>query len=252
MKATRKGANEMIHDATQTRSDAAAAPWRSSVWGGWALAVAALCLVLGVSGGAPLGAGTLQCPEGTAAQQENIPCAKDGDCEEAYELLWCQRSDGTRHGPSRSWFDHGKRKTPRSAGAYRDGKKDGDWTWWYRNERKRSMGTYKLGARHGAWTIWHDNGRKSETGHYTQDKADGPWTTWHSNGRLADKGRWALGARTGQWTQWDDKGGVVARGEYVANKRQGVWLVALDGEARRKVCYEQGREIDCQADHSKP
>ena len=43
---------------------------------------------------------------------------------------------------------------------YKDGKKDGKETNWYRNGQKRSEVTYKDGALDGLHTYWYENGQK--------------------------------------------------------------------------------------------
>ena len=51
-----------------------------------------------------------------------------------------------------SLYDDGKKK---EEGTFKDGKKDGLWTWWYENGQKKTKGTYKDGKQVGKWT-WHN------------------------------------------------------------------------------------------------
>lgn len=42
-----------------------------------------------------------------------------------YTSAWCERTDGTRHGPYLDWWENGQKK---AAGVYKDGRRDGTWT----------------------------------------------------------------------------------------------------------------------------
>ncbi len=190
----------------------------------------------------------LKCPKDTVQKASIMPCKPGDDCDSAHKTLWCARPDGMRHGPQRSWFDHGERKTPRSTGQYKDGRKEGKWTWWYRNGKRRSVGAYEGDQRTGAWTIWYDNGQKNEAGRFAKDVPEGQWSTWHDNGKLASKGKWAAGKRTGAWTFWDVEGKVEAKGSFgPKGHRHGKWSIKAGSGALETVCYEHARKIACAA-----
>ena len=47
--------------------------------------------------------------------------------------------------------------------SYKDGKKDGKWTKWYKDGEKKYEKNYKDGKKDGKWTEWDENGQiKSE------------------------------------------------------------------------------------------
>ena len=45
-------------------------------------------------------------------------------------------------------------------GSYKDGKKDGLWTFWWDNGQKKKEATFKDGERDGKWTEWYETGQK--------------------------------------------------------------------------------------------
>ena len=45
-------------------------------------------------------------------------------------------------------------------GSYKDGKREGKWTEWYKNGLKEYECTYKDGKRDGLLTFWFENGQK--------------------------------------------------------------------------------------------
>ena len=62
---------------------------------------------------------------------------------------------------------------------YKDGERDGKWTWWYENGQKRSVNNYKNGERDGKWTHWHKNGHIKYEEYYEDTTRDDKWTHWH-------------------------------------------------------------------------
>ena len=63
-------------------------------------------------------------------------------------------------------------------GYYKDGLKDGLWTYWYKNGVKKREGTFKDGLKDGLWTYRYKNGYKRCDGTFKDGKEDGIWTYW--------------------------------------------------------------------------
>ena len=55
-------------------------------------------------------------------------------------------------------------------GDYKDGKKDGLWTYWYENGQKKREENYKGDKRNGLWTWWYENGQKELEGNVNDVK----------------------------------------------------------------------------------
>jgi antitoxin component YwqK of YwqJK toxin-antitoxin module len=44
-------------------------------------------------------------------------------------------------------------------GNLRNGKKEGNWTWWYENGQMKFNNTFKEGKENGLFTSWYENGQ---------------------------------------------------------------------------------------------
>ena len=75
-----------------------------------------------------------------------------------------------------TYYDNGQKQ---EEGNFKDGKKDGLWSWWGENGQKMSEGNYKDNKYDGLWTGWHENGQKKEVGNYKEGKIFGLLTAWH-------------------------------------------------------------------------
>ena len=60
-------------------------------------------------------------------------------------------------------------------GRYKDGLRNGKWSWWNEDNKMDSSGTYKDGNQDRKWTYWYENGEKREKRTYKNGKRDGIW-----------------------------------------------------------------------------
>ncbi len=72
----------------------------------------------------------------------------------------------------------------RIEGEYRDGKREGQWTYWFSNGNRWSEARYKTGLRNGKSTVWYENGRKYFEGSYRMGERTGRWRFWDEEGNL--------------------------------------------------------------------
>jgi len=93
----------------------------------------------------------------------------------------CMRPDGTRHGPSVTWYANGSKAL---AGDYQDGLQEGEWLFWHENGQMSGRGSFQQGKPHGTWTTWHDNGQKESEGSYTDGLHHGRFEHWDRNGEV--------------------------------------------------------------------
>ena len=87
-------------------------------------------------------------------------------------------------GKAINYFMSGLKK---SEGTYLNGKKDGNWTYWYGvfgPHIIESKGYYKLGNRDGLWEYWYPNGEKREVGNLTNQERNGKWTYYNEDASL--------------------------------------------------------------------
>jgi antitoxin component YwqK of YwqJK toxin-antitoxin module len=82
---------------------------------------------------------------------------------------------------------------------YTDGKKDGLWTYWYKNGQKELEINYKDGKEDGLETQWYENGQKRLEGTHKDGKKDGISRAWNKNGVLLYK----IFYNNGEWNKKD-------------------------------------------------
>ena len=65
---------------------------------------------------------------------------------------------------------------------YKDGKRNGLYTSWYKNGQKMLEINYKDGKQDGLSTHWYDNGQKEAEITYKDGKQDGLWIIYNQEG----------------------------------------------------------------------
>ena len=103
-------------------------------------------------------------------------------------------------------------------GSYKDGKKDGKWTEWFKDGQKEEEGTYFKGEdkmyeigkkilKVGLWTYWYENGQKWYERTYKDGKEDGLWTKWYKNGQMEREETYKDGNIV-SYKRWNEDGSV--------------------------------------------
>ena len=69
-------------------------------------------------------------------------------------------------------------------GRYKDGLRNGKWSWWNEDNKMDSSGTYNNGNQDGKWTYWYENSNKKSEGKFEQGYKIGNWQFWEENGRI--------------------------------------------------------------------
>ena len=124
-----------------------------------------------------------------------------------------------------SVFDFSENGQKKLNGRYRNGLKNGKWTWWNMDGGTDSTGSLRKGLLHGQWKFYHDNGQLKAMGFYrngdgtNRDDYDltahgrhGKWTFWHENGLQATEITYKDGERVGIWISWNEQGEKVWEG----------------------------------------
>ena len=153
--------------------------------------------------------------------------------------MWCEREDGTQHGPIITWYVSGERKTE---GAYLDGVQTGEWTTWFENGQMRTRGSYEAGATVGTWTSWRADGAKAtEVVHEGEGRS--MYTQWHPNGKRAREGAYVDGREEGVWRFWSEDGELTEETEFVGGvpkRDDSIGVAACDEYIRRyTVCIDE-------------
>ena len=77
--------------------------------------------------------------------------------------------NGIKNGPYKEWYSFDKKKILKLVGNYKNGEKDGLWTYYFEDEKWKE-GNYKDGKEDGLWTEWHENGQKISEQTYKNGK----------------------------------------------------------------------------------
>jgi antitoxin component YwqK of YwqJK toxin-antitoxin module len=138
-------------------------------------------------------------------------------------------------------------------GQYRQGRREGDWTYWFDNGQINRMVSFKngqldgqwevyradgtlaakqsfaAGLRDGTWVIYNETGKQPlrEENYADKGKVDGVWKLWYPNGQLQQQAGFKLGQRHGALIQWKEDGSKVSESNWVNGKLDGtatIWL----------------------------
>jgi antitoxin component YwqK of YwqJK toxin-antitoxin module len=85
---------------------------------------------------------------------------------------------------------------------------------YYSNGNMKLDGTYKDGKRDGQWTYWYENGTKWSEGFFRDGKNDGKRLTYFPNGKLRYEAYYKEGGRTGKWKFFDETGRMLQEINY--------------------------------------
>lgn len=88
------------------------------------------------------------------------------------------------HGPSKMWFEDGKRQVE---GSYQQGQRSGTFTYWYANGQVAATGEFVDDVPNDVWVWWHENGQKAAVGDYRDGALVGDWRWWSDDGKLAQE-----------------------------------------------------------------
>lgn len=175
------------------------------------------------------------CPSGTQEKATELRDVDEGASHVRHER-WCERGDGTRHGPYASWDDPGPTA---ETGTFRDGKRADRWVQYYWG-KKTEEGTYVDGQRDGRWLTFDErgimtdstyrdgvlngptrsycnNGVVDEEGVYRDSERDGPWIWRYCSGRIRQTGTYAAGTEV-EWKAYDESGRELDAGVKPAEK----------------------------------
>ena len=127
-------------------------------------------------------------------------------------------NNGIKNGPYKEWYFFVKEKILKLVGNYKDGKKDGLWTYYFEDEKWKE-GNYKDGKEDGLWTYYTKGWKwKEETyidkniskisHYYRMDR-------FYRNGQIQAEGNTNFwGSYDGKWTYYNADGSIKEVKEY--------------------------------------
>jgi antitoxin component YwqK of YwqJK toxin-antitoxin module len=141
-------------------------------------------------------------------------------------------------------YPNGKVRYEREIARYSDDRfvADGFYREFYPNGEKFAEGQYKNGHREGKWTYWHDNGQEHRTVTYKKGQPDGGWDVRNAEGAVVAKRSFQDGKRDGTWVVYDETGKQPLREEvYTSGKANGTWKVWFpSGQLQTQVGIKDG------------
>ncbi len=79
------------------------------------------------------------------------------------------------------FYENGQKKME---GAFKDGERTGQWSYWYADGKLWSQAVYKVGIENGLSSVWHNNGQKYYEGNLKMGERIGLWKFWDEEGAL--------------------------------------------------------------------
>jgi len=144
---------------------------------------------------------------------------------------------GKRHGPSRGYYDDGKKMW---VGQSESGNRSGVWTYWDRSGTQIAQTDYSA-DRYTHIELKPSGARRNERAKYF-DMRDGPSRSWNSDtGYPSYESEYSLGERLSYKSYHSDTGRLRSEGRSApGGRRVGMWSV-----------YDPKGQLLCQADYSK-
>jgi protein-export membrane protein SecD len=126
-------------------------------------------------------------------------------------------------------------------GRYKDGLRNGKWSWWSEDGKMDSSGTYKDGNQDRKWTSWYENGQKEYEGTYKDGKREGLSTWWRGDGQKRLERTFKVGKQDGLLIEWYENGQKEVEGNFEDGKQDGLWTYyRKDGSNETEGYFENG------------
>ncbi|MCP5022523.1 MAG: toxin-antitoxin system YwqK family antitoxin [bacterium] len=114
-------------------------------------------------------------------------------------------------------------------GQYREGKREGLFTFWFANGQMRLQASFKDDLEEGEFRSYFENGDLAATGAYDKGRRSGHHAIYGTAGQLLEEGDWDIGQRVGLHRIWDDFGILREEGVYRAGHLAGLRTIWDEG-----------------------
>lgn len=119
--------------------------------------------------------------------------------------------------------------------------KQGLWKEFYETGELKSIGKYINGKKIGDWKYYFSNGKTEQAGVYIKNgKPDGEWVWYYSDGDTLMVQNYSEGLLNGRFIEYSDSGTFVAKGQYIDGFEEGYWKYQL-GDIKSEGTYSEGR-----------
>jgi antitoxin component YwqK of YwqJK toxin-antitoxin module len=110
----------------------------------------------------------------------------------------------------------------------KEGKKEGEWNFFYENGSVRAKGSYSNNLESGKWSYYTTGGKVEQTGSYKAGKYDGLWVWYYKDGSMKREEEFYNGKEEGEYVEYDEQGNVIAKGKYYDGEREGEWIYKVN------------------------
>lgn len=152
------------------------------------------------------------------------------------------------------WIVKGKHKPEKGypmedkieEGDYKDSRKMGEWTFFYKGNVPRLKTTFINNKASGKYIKYHENGNVKEEGEYRMGRQIGTKKDYHVNGEIKRVQSYnSVGKPHGEVKEYNDQGVVVMEATIDNGKRKKAVWRNDDGSLKREVTYgEDGRPAE--------
>jgi antitoxin component YwqK of YwqJK toxin-antitoxin module len=128
-----------------------------------------------------------------------------------------------------------------SKGEYKNGKREGEWLWYYDDGTIKEKSNFKNGLREGESEVFYENGLHSYTCSYKNGALEGSYTAYEISGYKTQSATMVNGKLEGTATAYYEDGTKKAEINYLAGKLSGeLTLYTIDGKLSKKLNYLLG------------
>jgi antitoxin component YwqK of YwqJK toxin-antitoxin module len=130
----------------------------------------------------------------------------------------------------------------RSEGEYSNGKKQGEWIYYYPTGQIESRGSYVNDKADGLWEYFYEDGAVSRSGDFLDGVRAGAWKSYYQDGALSSETVFRAG--TGDHREFYSSGKLKLKGSIVGDGREGKWLFYFpDGRKEGECDYHDNKGI---------
>lgn len=152
--------------------------------------------------------------------------------------------NGKKDGEWKYWYKNGQVK---EEVIYKNGQWDGQSKTWYKNGQKKSEIFYKNNLLSGPLTLWYENGQRRITADFNELRA-GLVTAWYENGKMKTRGFLDFDKKPpikeGLYNTWFENGNKQSQGLYRSNNKEFNWIYYYpNGQKRREGDYASDKKI---------
>ena len=143
--------------------------------------------------------------------------------------------DGKRDGPWTEWYENKIVFT----GSYAQGKPDGDFIYYDRNQNE--LGRYEIKGGTGTMLTFWPNKKVASRQHLYQGAPDGLYQELTNRGKLVVEGRFRSELKNGAWKEWTPDGVPTLEQTWKRGKLDGALKKYVDGKVTTEATYKDGK-----------